>query len=137
PLHDALPILAECSTSSRRSSGLWPEATSSTASTPRRRRHQLAMPLSATRAGRVNHMNTRIGMANRIADRSGWEIAEDLGAISPMTRWKKVTITKATTKETVEETASGSRPSNKGSMRWCTAGVATAPQARYERGMYY
>ena len=91
------------------------------------------MPLSATRAGRVNHMNTRIGMANRIADRSGWEIAQDLGAISPMTRWKKVTITKATTKETVEETASGSRPSNKGSMRWWTAGLVIAPNARVHR----
>ncbi len=50
------------------------------------------MLLSITITGRVSHMNARIGIASMVADFSGCEIAHDLGAISPTTRCRKVTM---------------------------------------------
>ena len=37
-------------------------------------------------------MNARIGPASSVAERSGWAIAHDFGAISPTTRCTNVTI---------------------------------------------
>ena len=75
-------------------------------------------------------MNPRIGNASRVAERSGWAMAHDLGAISPMTRCKNVTMTSARTKPATSAAHSGSpHPSNRGVSQWCTAGLVTAPSA--------
>ena len=87
--------------------GCGPELTSSTGCTPTRRRHQLAIPFSATSAGRVSHMNPRIGIASSVADRSGCAIAHDLGAISPTTRCTNVTTISDSTNATTSAVASG------------------------------
>ena len=124
----SVPVSAEWATSSRRPSGLWPAASSSTGSTPTRRRQAFASALSATSSGRVTAMKARIGRASRIAERSGCAIAHDFGAISPMTRCTKVTTTSATTNATTSAVTAG-RPHavNTGRSRSCTAGFATAP----------
>ncbi len=130
------PVSAECRTSSRRSSGLCSIATSSTGSTPVRRTRPLAASLSSSRTGRKTHMKARIGRARRIAERSGWVIAHDLGAISPTTRCRNVTRTRASPNETATATACG-RPSasSSGSNACSTAGSVTAPRARVQAVM--
>jgi hypothetical protein len=89
------------------------------------------MPFSPTSSGRVTAMNARIGSASRIAERSGWAIAHDLGAISPTTRCRNVTTTRASTNAITSLVAAG-RPhdANTGTSRSCTAGLATAPSPR-------
>ena len=122
--------------SCRRSSGPRPSETSSTGWTPTRRRHQLAIPLRATRAGRVSHMNPRMGIASRVADFSGWAIAHDLGAISPTTRWTKVTTISESTNATTSAVTSGRpQPVISGVIMWWTAGLVMAPNAKVQRVM--
>ena len=43
-------------------------------------------------------MKPRIGIASSMAERSGCAIAQDLGAISPTTRCRNVTMSNASTK---------------------------------------
>ena len=52
-------------------------------------------------------MNARIGTASSVAERSGWAMAHDFGAISPTTRWMKVTTRRARTKPTTSAATSG------------------------------
>ena len=124
----SVPAWAEWATSSRRPSGSWLAATSSTGTTPTRRRQAFASALSATSSGRVTAMKARIGRASRIADRSGCAMAHDFGAISPITRCTNVTAISAATNATTSAVTAG-RPQavNTGRSRSCTAGLATAP----------
>jgi len=114
-----------------RSLGFCPLASSSTGFTPTRRRHQFAALFNALSSGRLNHMNPRIGMASMMADLSGCAIAHDFGAISPTTRCRNVTTTRASTNPTTSAAQNGApKSSNTGVSQWWTAGLVMAPSAR-------
>ena len=102
----------------------WPVTIRWAGSTPTRRRHQLAASLRATRTGRVTAMKARMGSASRMADRSGWAIAHDFGAISPMTRCRKVMTTSARMNPAMSASTYGA-PSHSiaGVSQWWSAGL--------------
>ncbi|MFS8542417.1 MAG: ATP-binding cassette domain-containing protein [Limnochordales bacterium] len=74
----------------------------------------------------VTAMNARIGSASTVADRSGWAIAHDFGAISPTTRCTNVTTTSDSTNDTTVAHGAPSPP-NSGCSSSSTAGLPTAP----------
>ena len=77
-------------------------------------------------------MKARIGIASAIADFSGCEIAHDLGAISPTTRCRNVTMISANANDSTYPTALGS-PLNSGSSMWWKAGLEIAPRAKVHK----
>ena len=79
-------------------------------------------------------MNMRNGSPSRMAERSGWLIAHDFGAISPTTMWRNTTTATAMTVAMTEAMASGSGVSwSRGSSRSATAGLASAPSPSVAR----
>ncbi len=101
------PTLAECSTRWRSASGSCPASTWSADSTPTLRRHQFADSFSPRSDGRVSRMKPRIGSASSVADRSGCAMAQDLGANSPTTRCRNVTMISAGAKAAASASHSG------------------------------
>ena len=92
------------------------------------------MPFRTFRTQRVDAMNARNGSASMMADRSGWLIAQDFGAISPTTMWRNTTTATARTVAMTEAIASGSGVSwSSGSSRSATAGLASAPRPSVAR----
>ena len=88
------------------------------------------MALRATRSGRVSQRNARIGIASRVAEYSGWVMDHDLGAISPTTRCRNVTMISARMNAMTSAVHSGSpHPANTGVSQWCTAGLVMEPSA--------
>lgn len=81
----------------------------------------------------MSTMNARIGIAKSVADVSGWAMAQDLGAISPTTTWRKVAMMSASAKPATS-VRSAARPhdSKSGVSQWCTAGLVMAPSARVQ-----
>ena len=118
------------------STGPWTVVASSTGSTLPRRRTALARPFRASRTGPVTQVKARKGRARSTADRSGWLMAHDFGAISPTTMWRKTTTATAMTTATTEAADSGSRAAtSSGVISSATAGLARAPRPRVARVM--
>jgi len=89
-----------------------------------------AMALRATRSGRVSHRNARIGIASRVAEYSGCVIDHDLGAISPTTRCRNVTMISARMNAMTSAVHNGRpQPEKTGVSQWCTAGLVIDPSA--------
>ena len=128
------PCSRDASMSSRSSAGPCTTLASSTGSTFQIPSSTLAIPLSSRRTHRVAAMNRRNGSPIRMADRSGWLIAHDFGAISPTTIWRNTTTATAMTVAMTEAMASGNGVSwSRGSSRSATAGLASAPSPRVAR----
>ena len=96
----------------------------------------MAVLLSRSSSGRVSHRKPRIGNASSVAEYSGWEMDHDLGAISPTTRCRNVTMISARMNAMTSADHNG-RPQlvNSGVSQWCTAGLVIEPSASAHRVM--
>src|SRR6266478_6565481 len=97
----SLPRCRLCSTSMRSSSGEWIASSSALVPfSPSSRTTRLALQLRRSVNGRVIHEKKRRGSAIQRLVRSGWVMAQALGACSPNTTWRKETIATATVEAT-------------------------------------
>ncbi|CAO0835574.1 hypothetical protein SMICM17S_03875 [Streptomyces microflavus] len=79
-------------------SRLWTEASSSRGVTRQSRTRALLTAFSSRISGRTALTTARNAGLRSIAERSGWAMAQDLGAISPITMCRKTTTTIARAK---------------------------------------
>ena len=93
------------------------------------RRKPLAIPFITASTGRATRAKARNGSARISAERSGCEIAHDLGAISPTTMCRNVTTASATASATACEALSGRPSACSGSAStFSNAGSETTPR---------
>ena len=80
---------------------------------------------------RTRRVNPRNGSARIVAERSGWAMAQDLGAISPTTMCRNTTTTRLIANAIDVASAAGSPiETNSGSSRCAIGGLGDRAEAR-------